>query len=62
MFTFYIPTFLKPWAKALNAALGGLALVLLHGLLGGGYDLDAIEALVGAGILSGVVFATPNED
>lgn len=62
MFTFYIPTALKPWAKALNAALGGIALVVLHGLLGGGYDLNAIETLVGAGLLSGVVFATPNAD
>ena len=61
MFTFYLPSALRPYAKALNAALGGIALLVLHGLFTGDYDLDTLETLIGAGILSGVVFATPNE-
>lgn len=61
MFSFYLPAALKPYAKALNAALGGIALVVLHGVVTGDYDVTALETFIGAGILSGVVFATPND-
>ena len=61
MFTFYPPAPFKPYAKALNAALGGIALLVLHGLFTGDYDLTSLETLIGAGILSGVVFVTPND-
>ncbi len=61
MLTAFIPARLRPWAKAINAALGGIALVVLHGVFTGDWDLGALETLIGAGLLTGVVFATPNE-
>lgn len=60
MFTAYLPTGLLPWAKALNAFLSAAALLVLHGVVTGEWDPSAIEALVGGGLLTAVVFATPN--
>lgn len=61
MLTFYLPKKLRPWAKAINASLAGIALIVLHGAFTGEWDLGSLETLIGAGLLGGVVFATPNQ-
>lgn len=60
MFTAYLPTALLPWAKSINAGLLAIALICLHGLTTGEWDVDGLEAAIGGLLLAGAVFATPN--
>lgn len=60
MLTVWIPAALRPWAKAINAFGLGITTYVVHGLVSGSWDLNALEALVTTGLLSAVVFATPN--
>lgn len=60
MFTAHIPASLKPYAKALNAALSAAAVIIVHGLFTGEWDLNTLESIVTVGLIGGVVFATPN--
>ena len=57
----YLPAPLRPAAKTVVTALGGLSAVIAHGVLTGQWDTAALE-LAATALIAALVYGTPNTD
>lgn len=57
-----LPEPLRPYAKAVAAAIASLLVLIVNGLFTGEFDWEAIRLAVGTLIITLFVFQTPNLD